>query len=88
MIFRKMGTLNEFHARKGSPYVSRKEEYISLVLICGFDSTGKQNCKIKCPINPLPIIGWFQPQSLTAVSELIESYGWEKIVSLPYKVVN
>lgn len=40
------------------------------------DTVTKCYCKIKCPINPLPIKGEFEAVTAAAVDKLLKSLGW------------
>lgn len=40
------------------------------------DTITKCYCKIKCPINPLPIKGEFEAVTVAAVDKLLKSLGW------------
>lgn len=52
-----------------------KERDIQLILLVRFEN-GKCICRIKCPINPLPIKGEFQCVSTSEMSKLLNSMGW------------
>lgn len=52
-----------------------KEREIQLILLVRFEN-GKCICRIKCPINPLPIKGEFQCVSTSEMSRLLTSMGW------------
>ena len=51
------------------------EREIQLILLVRFEN-GKCICRIKCPINPLPIKGEFQCVSTREMSKLLTSMGW------------
>jgi hypothetical protein len=60
-----------------------QERDIQLILLVRFEN-GKCICRIRCPINPLPIKGEFQCVSTSEMSKLLASMGWkykEKIYS-------
>lgn len=60
-----------------------QEHDIQLILLVRFEN-GKCICRIRCPINPLPIKGEFQCVSTSEMSKLLASMGWkykEKIYS-------
>lgn len=64
----------------GKPALSNQEYYarereIQLILLVRFEN-GKCICRIKCPINPLPIKGEFQCVSTSEMSKLMTSMGW------------
>ena len=54
-----------------------KEREIQLRLLVRFDKGGTI-CKVKCPINPLPVNGEFRPVRYEAVVSFIEEQGWAK----------
>ena len=64
----------------GKPSLSNQEYYarereIQLILLVRFEN-GKCICRIKCPINPLPIKGEFQCVSTSEMGKLLTSMGW------------
>lgn len=52
------------------------EREIQLILLVRYEE-GKCICRIKCPINPLPIKGEFQCVSTSEMTELLTSMGWK-----------
>lgn len=52
-----------------------QERDIQLILLVRYEN-GKCICRIKCPINPLPIKGEFQCVSTSEMSKLLTSMGW------------
>ena len=78
IIFTKRDNLVKYFL--GKPSLSNKEYYarereIKLILLVRFEN-GKCICRIKCPINPLPIKGEFQCVSTSEMSKLLTSMGW------------
>lgn len=72
-------------ARIRAEYVTERE--IQLILLVRHEE-GKCICRIKCPINPLPIKGEFQCVSTSEMTKLLASMGWkykEKIHSGMFK---
>lgn len=72
-------------ARIRAEYATERE--IQLILLVRHEE-GKCICRIKCPINPLPIKGEFQCVSTSEMTELLASMGWkykEKIHSGIFK---
>ena len=64
-----------------------KEREIQLILLVRHEE-GKCICRIKCPINPLPIKGEFQCVSTSEMTRLLASMGWtykEKVHSAMFK---
>ena len=65
---------------KGKTALSNREYYakereVQLILLVRYEE-GKCICRIKCPINPLPIKGEFEPVNAAAVHRLLVSLGW------------
>lgn len=54
-----------------------KEREISLYVLWRHEN-GKCFCKIKCPINPLPVKGEFEAPSIPAVKRFLFEQGWEE----------
>lgn len=52
-----------------------QERDIQLILLSRYEN-GKCICRIKCPINPLPIKGEFQCVSMGKMTKLLTSMGW------------
>lgn len=52
-----------------------KDRDVHLILLVRHED-GKCICRIKCPINPLPIKGEFQCVSTGEMSKLLKSMGW------------
>lgn len=64
-----------------------KDRDVQLILLVRYEE-GKCICRIKCPINPLPIKGEFQCVSTSKMTWLLASMGWtykEKIHSAMFK---
>ena len=72
-------------ARIRAEYATERE--IQLILLVRHEE-GKCICRIKCPINPLPIKGEFQCVSTSEMTRLLSSMGWtykEKVHSGMFK---
>ena len=72
-------------ARIRAEYATERE--IQLILLVRHEE-GKCICRIKCPINPLPIKGEFQCVSTSEMTKLLDSMGWkykEKVHSAMFK---
>lgn len=52
-----------------------KDRDVQLILLVRHEN-GKCICRIKCPINPLPIKGEFQCVSTGEMNKLLKSMGW------------
>lgn len=52
-----------------------KDRDVQLILLVRHEN-GKCICRIKCPINPLPVKGEFQCVSTGEMSKLLKSMGW------------
>lgn len=63
--------------------VYAKEREVRLILLVRFNEKGKPICRIKCPINPLPIKGEFEAPTVGAVSHTLETMGWTYKEKLP-----
>ena len=44
---------------------------------------GKLRCEIKCPINPLPVVGEFAAPCWAALQKSLEEHGWEFVNTVP-----
>lgn len=71
----------------GKPALSNQEYYarerdVQLILLVRYEE-GKCICRIKCPINPLPIKGEFEAPSIGAVSHTLQTMGWTYKEKLP-----
>ena len=89
-IFTKKGNLSDFlYTEKvmsrytmGNPnevvrdFYARERE-IELILLSRNDK-GKVFCKIKCPVNPLPIKGEFDVPHFSVIQNWLYANGWEK----------
>lgn len=73
-------------AQRIREYYSKDRE-VQLILLVRHED-GKCICRIKCPINPLPIKGEFQCVSTSEMTKLLASMGWkykEKVHSGMFK---
>ena len=83
IIFTKKGNLLPFVGSKHvkiDEYVMKiygAERKISLMLLVRYDD-GHIYCKIKCPVNPLPVKGEFETPALGAIYEFLYNNGWTK----------
>lgn len=69
------------YQRARAVYATERE--IQLILLVRFNEKGKPICRIKCPINPLPIKGEFEAPTVGAVSHTLETMGWTYKEKLP-----
>ena len=57
-----------------------RERKVTLMAMFGWENDGKGKshcfCKIRCPINPLPIKGEFEAASMDAVLGFLQENGW------------
>ena len=60
-----------------------QERIVKLILLVRFNEKGKPICRIKCPINPLPIKGEFEAPTVGVVSHTLETMGWTYKEKLP-----
>ena len=68
-----------------------REREVQLILLYRYDR-GADNmmhtlCKIKCPINPLPIKGEFETVSLAQITKCIEKEGWTVKQKMPLSLL-
>lgn len=52
-----------------------REKKVQLILLVRHEK-GKCICRIKCPINPLPLKGEFEPVNAAEVQRLLVTLGW------------
>lgn len=81
---------NSIAYENGKKYYGRLRE-VQLILLVRYDN-GKDGkchtyCKIKCPINPLPIRGEFEVVSLTQIIKYLEGEGWNYKYKLPISLL-
>lgn len=67
-------TINTEQAQHIREHYSKERE-VQLILLVRHED-GKCICRIKCPVNPLPIKGEFQCVSTGEMSKLLKSMGW------------
>lgn len=99
IVFTKRGNLSKWFDINGYKYaqganmeysdryqkmraVYATEREIQLILLVRYEE-GKLICRIKCPINPLPIKGEFEAPTVGAVSHTLETMGWTYKEKLP-----
>lgn len=59
-------------------YYAQKRN-VSLILLVRYDNEeGKLFCKVKCPVNPLPVCGEFAVPNMNAILGWLKANGWEK----------
>lgn len=67
-----------------------KPRDVQLILLVRYEypiSGSRIYCKIKCPINPLPIKGEFEVASLGCLVSLLEREGWKIKDKLPISLL-
>ena len=76
---------NQFKHR----YAQDREVQLILLVRYDNDPDGKMHtyCKIRCPINPLPIRGEFEVVSLTRIIKHLEGDGWKYNQKLPISLL-
>lgn len=72
-VYEKCGSDTQFEAMR--KYYAKERE-IQLILLTRYES-GKLMCKIKCPINPLPVKGEFEVPSYCVIERYLRSNGWQ-----------
>lgn len=63
-----------------------REQKVTLYVLSRYEG-GKFLCEIKCPINPLPVVGEFAAPSWTALRKSLEAYGWEFVHTVPATIL-
>lgn len=59
-----------------------KERPVRLVMSVRHDNN-RAFCRIKCPINPLPVKGEFEVPNMAVIQRFLEREGWAKIDVIP-----
>lgn len=67
--------VSETHAQRIREYYARERE-IQLIALFRFEGR-KCLCKIKCPVNPLPIKGEFEVVSQAVLTDFLKANGWQ-----------
>ena len=70
-----------FHFNQLRQHYAKPRE-VELILLVRFDGD-KHYCKIKCPINPIPVRGEFEAPSLSCVQRFLINEGWILKQKLP-----
>ena len=70
-----------------------KEDYakprdIRLILLVRYEGNNECYCKIRCPINPLPVKGEFNAPSINCVINFLRKDGWETMQTLHASMFN
>lgn len=60
---------------------------VRLILMIRLDDSGRVYCKIKCPINPLPIREEFVAASFNAVMKFLQDNGWTMQTWIPVSML-
>lgn len=60
-----------------------KERPVYLTAQMCYSSNGKTFCRIKCPINPLPVTGWFETPDVAVLKRALAAHGWKLILVQP-----
>lgn len=82
-IFTKRGNLLPYLYSKSSCFDERterlyaQERELQLVLLVRIEDR-KIYCRIKCPVNPLPIKGEFEVPALGAIENFLNQNGWKR----------
>lgn len=89
IIFYKQGNLLSWLQHQDNIQVNARttEMYsrpkaIRLILLVRYDSKGT-HCKIKCPVNPLPLKGEFTVVNESLICKLLIDNGWIKTETIP-----
>lgn len=86
MTFIKRTNLLDFFDHNPADNLEHREHYakerdVRLILMVRIDGQ-RTFCKIKCPINPLPVTGEFEVPNMGAIQHFLKSNGWKKHESL------
>jgi hypothetical protein len=86
MTFIKRTNLLDFFDHNPADNLERREYYaherdVRLILMVRMDGP-RTFCKIKCPINPLPVTGEFEVPNINALQHFLKQAGWKKHESL------
>lgn len=82
-IFTKKGNLLPWwHSKHCNPSEQAEKFYgeereIELILLIRNDN-GRVYCRIKCPVNPLPVKGEFEVPSFNAIISFLYQNGWKR----------
>ena len=62
-----------------------KKRNVGLILLVRYDNELKKYCcKVKCPVNPLPVCGEFAVPMLATILGWLKANGWERKESYHY----
>lgn len=97
IVFEKKTSLLDFYEHSGkarSECAKRfygEERTVTLALTIARNDQGNKIAKINCPINPLPVKGWFEIPSTEAIFSFLAKEGWnhvsrDKAVSTAYNI--
>ena len=68
-----------------------RDHDVQLILLVRYVYDERSNCrtycKIRCPINPLPICGEFEVVSLAQITKLLQKEGWSILQKLPVSLL-
>lgn len=65
------------HPGQPSRQYCEQERDVQLILLARYDINDNLFCKIRCPINPLPIRGEFNAVSLRKMTDYLARDGWK-----------
>lgn len=79
-IYTKRATLHAYYihstkSRAGAGLLGETD--VQLILMTRRTEDGKLFCRIKCPINPLPVKGEFEAAGMDALHSFLASNGWK-----------
>lgn len=90
IIFTKRTNMVEWYRHSGLPEevlrpVAHYEQERDIQLIAQIHYTQEDGiyANIKCPINPLPTVGWFRTPSVRVLKRALEAHGWQKQHTIP-----
>lgn len=86
ITFVKVTNLEKWYMHNGRKHSeAERMEYakarsVYLVVQAHFEA-GHTYVSIKCPINPLPVKGWFETPSINVLKKSLEAFGWEHLIT-------
>lgn len=66
-------TSSERYDRAKARYANERD--VQLILLIRYDGK-KTICRIKCPINPIPVKGEFEASSMQGIFDFLRQHGW------------
>lgn len=88
-----MPTPDDYHATQAYQREAMrmaKTRPVELLLLVRYESdfTDHVYCRIRCPINPMPVKGEFEAPSVSAVVKFLQAQGWHLDHKIPMHLLN